>query len=132
MVSNLSGESNRMTNHMNEIFVLMQNYAQVQEYMNEAADSAGTSMQKYEAYQNSLSGQLEGLKNQFQDTATTILDSDFLGGLVESGTSALNIITQIIDKLGILGTLFTVGGGIAGAKGHGLNHSIQAPFYKVA
>lgn len=120
------------TNHMNEIFVLMQNYAQVQEYMNEAADSAGTSMQKYEAYQNSLSGQLEGLKNQFQDTATTILDSDFLGGLVEGGTSALNIITQIIDKLGILGTLFTVGGGIAGAKGHGLNHSIQAPFYKAA
>lgn len=75
---------------------------------------------------------LEGFKNQFQDTASTIMNSDFLGGLVEGGTGVLNIITQLIDKLGILGTLFTVGGGIAGAKGHGLNHSIQAPFYKAA
>ena len=75
---------------------------------------------------------LEGLKNQFQETSTTILNSDFLGGLIETGTGVLNIVTQLIDKLGILGTIFTVGGGIAGAKGHGLNHSIQAPFYKTA
>ena len=50
------GESNRMTNHMNEILVLMQNYDQVGKLMTEAADSAGTSMQKYEAYTDSLAG----------------------------------------------------------------------------
>ena len=44
------------THHMNEIMVLMQNYSDVQKYMNEAADSAGTSMQKYEAYTDSLAG----------------------------------------------------------------------------
>ena len=44
------------TNHMNEILVLMQNYDQVGKLMTEAADSAGTSMQKYEAYTNSLAG----------------------------------------------------------------------------
>ena len=44
------------THHMNEIMVLMQNYSDVQKYMDEAANSAGTSMQKYEAYTNSLAG----------------------------------------------------------------------------
>lgn len=44
------------TNHMNEILVLMQNYDQVGKLMTEAADSAGTSMQKYEAYTDSLAG----------------------------------------------------------------------------
>ena len=45
-----------MTHHMNEIMVLMQNYSDVQKYMSEAADSSGTSMQKYEAYTDSLAG----------------------------------------------------------------------------
>ena len=44
------------THHMNEIMVLMQNYSDVQKYMNEAANSSGTSMQKYEAYTDSLAG----------------------------------------------------------------------------
>ena len=44
------------THHMNEILVLMQNYSDVQKYMNEAANSSGTSMQKYEAYTDSLAG----------------------------------------------------------------------------
>lgn len=58
MVSSHIGESNRSTHHMNEIMVLMQNYSDVQKYMSEAADSAGTSMQKYEAYTDSLAGKL--------------------------------------------------------------------------
>ena len=45
-----------MTHHMNEILVLMQNYSDVQKYMDEAANSTGTSMQKYEAYTDSLAG----------------------------------------------------------------------------
>lgn len=120
------------THHMNDFMVLMQQWDKVEEYIATADGASGEAMAKYEEYQDSLSGKLEGLKNQFQETSTTILNSDFLGGLIETGTGVLNIVTQLIDKLGILGTLFTVGGGIAGAKGHGLNHSIQAPFYKVA
>lgn len=117
---------------MNDFMVLMQQWDKVEEYIATADSASGEAMAKYEEYQDSLSGKLEGLKNQFQETSTAILNSDFLGGLIEAGTGVLNIITQLIDKLGILGTLFTVGGGIAGAKGHGLNHSIQAPFYKAA
>ena len=120
------------THHMNDFMVLMQQWDKVEEYIATADGASGEAMAKYEEYQDSLSGKLEGLKNQFQETSTTILNSDFLGGLIETGTGVLNIVTQLIDKLGVLGTLFTVGGGIAGAKGHGLNHSIQAPFYKVA
>lgn len=126
------GESNRMTNHMNEFMILMKNWEQVEQYIATADNAAGQSMQKYEAYQDSITGKVEAFKNQFQETSATIISSDFAGGVVESGTAALEIVTQLIDKFGILQTIFAGAAGVLGAKGLGLNHSLQAPLYKVA
>ena len=123
-----------MTNHMNEILVLMQNYGDGQKYMEEAANSSGTSMEKYEAYTDSLAGKLEGFSNSFQTMSSTFLNTNLFGGLIDSGTQFLNILTQILDVGGgipaILG-LFTT---IAGAKGHGKQKVIvfNARHYKVA
>lgn len=122
------------TNHMNEILVLMQNYDQVGKLMTEAADSAGTSMQKYEAYTDSLAGKIEGFTNAFQTMSTTFLNSDLFGGLIDGATGFLNILTQILDVGGglpaVLGTFLTV----LGAKGHGKRKVIvyNALHYKVA
>lgn len=119
---------------MNEIMVLMQNYSDVQKYMSEAANSAGTSMQKYEAYTDSLAGKIEGFTNSFQTLSTTFLNSELFGGLIDGGTQFLNILTQILDVGGglpaMLGTLTT----IMGAKGHGKQKVIvsNALSYKVA
>lgn len=90
------------THHMNDFMILMQNWENVEKYIETADNSSGQSMQKFEAYQESLSGKLEGLKGQFQELSTVTLDSDFLKGLVDGATAALNVVTELVDKVGIL------------------------------
>ena len=112
----------------------MQNYSDVQKYMNEAADSSGTSMQKYEAYTDSLAGKLEGFTNAFQTMSTTFLNSDLFGGLIDGGTQFLNILTKIIDVGGGLPAVLATISTFMGAKGHGKQKVIvfNALSYKVA
>lgn len=119
---------------MNEIMVLMQNYSDVQKYMNEAADSSGTSMQKYEAYVDSLAGKIEGFTNSFQTMSTTFLNSNLFGGLIDTGTQFLNILTQILDVGGGLPAMLGIFSTILGARGHGKQEVIvfNALSYKVA
>lgn len=119
---------------MNEIMVLMQNYGDVQKYMSEAADSAGTSMEKYEAYTQSLTGKIEGFTNSFQTLSSTFLGTDFFGGLIDGGTQFLNILTQILDVGGGLPAMLGTLTAIRGAKGHGKHNVIvfNALSYKVA
>lgn len=93
------------THHMNDFMILMQQWDKVQEYIKTADNASGESMKKYEAYQDSLSGRFEGLKNQTQEFSNVAANSDFLKGLVDSGTSALDVITQLIDKFGVIGPL---------------------------
>ena len=97
----------------------MQNYDQALQYMETAQNSSGESMKKYETYQDSLSGKLEGLKNSFQDMSTTFIGSDFLGGLIDGGTAAIDVITELIDSFGVLSPLMAGLGIFQGAKGGG-------------
>lgn len=112
----------------------MQNYGDVQKYMDEAANSAGTSMQKYEVYTDSLAGKIEGFTNSFQTMSSSILNTDVFGGMIDGASGFLNILTQIIDVGGglpaVLGTLSAV----MGARGHGKQKVIvfNALSYKVA
>lgn len=119
---------------MNEIMVLMQNYGDVQKYMSEAADSAGTSMEKYEAYTQSLAGKIEGFTNSFQTLSSTFLGTDFFGSLIDGGTDFLNILTQILDVGGGIPAMLGLFTTVMGAKGHGKRKVIvsNALSYKVA
>ena len=119
---------------MNEIMVLMQNYSDVQKYMSEAANSAGTSMEKYEAYTQSLEGRIQGFTNSFQTLSSTFLDSSLFGGLIDGGTQFLNILTQILDVGGGIPAMLGLFTTVLGAKGHGKQKVIvfNALSYKVA
>lgn len=87
---------------MNEFMILMQNWENVEKYIETADNASGQSMEKFEAYQESLSGKLEGLKGQFQELSTVTLDSDILKGLVDGATAALSVVTELVDKVGLL------------------------------
>lgn len=90
------------THHMNSFLILMQNWNKVQEYTKTANEASGQSMEKFAAYQESATGKIEGFKNAFQSLSTTTINSNVFKGLIDSGTTLLNILTQLID----------VGGGI--------------------
>lgn len=122
------------THHMNEIMVLMQNYGDVQKYMSESADSAGTSMEKYEAYTQSLEGRIQGFTNSFQTLSSTFLNTNLFGSLIDGGSQFLNILTQILDVGGGIPAMLGLFTTVLGAKGHGKQKVIvfNALSYKVA
>lgn len=114
------------THHMNSFMVLMQNFDKALEYVNTAQNASGESMVKYEAYTDSLQGKLAGLDNAFQSLSNTTLSSDFMSGAVEQGTSFLNVITQIIDQIGILNTA-AIGLGIIQGKNNSGESTWKSP-----
>lgn len=122
------------TNHMNEFMVLMQQWENVEKYINEADNASGQSMEKYEAYTQSLAGKIEGFTNSFQTMSSTFLNTDFFGGLIDGGTQFLNILTQILDIGGGIPAMLGLFTTVLGAKGHGKQKVIvfNALHYKVA
>ena len=119
---------------MNEFMVLMQQWENVEKYINEADNASGQSMEKYEAYTQSLEGRIQGFTNSFQTLSTTVLNSDMFGGLIDGATGFLNILTQILDVGGGLPAVLGIFSTVLGAKGHGKQKVIvfNALHYKVA
>ena len=101
------------TNHMNEFMVLMQQWSNVEKYIAEADNASGQSMEKYEAYTDSLAGKIEGFTNSFQTLSTTVMSSDVFGFLIDSGTTLINVLTDILDVGNGIPALFATIGGIS-------------------
>lgn len=122
------------THHMNEFMVLMEQWGNVEKYIDIANNASGESMEKYSAYQESISGKLEGLKNKFQSFSTSMFDSDVFGFLVDSGTSFLGVLDGILNKFGSFSSLLGLfSGTVLSKKGLGNDNIVEfAPFYKVA
>lgn len=103
-----------------EVFrTLMSNYDSAKKYMEVAYDSSGYATEKFEAYKNSLSGSIEDFKNSFQSLSNTLIGSNFLKGIVDAGTGALDILDSLIDKFDVLSSLATGIGIFQGLKGGG-------------
>ena len=107
------------TENRNGFDALMENYSLTQRYAQLAQQSSGQAMKSYEAYQDSLAGKVQGLKNSLQGLSDTALDTDLFTGLVEGGTSALDFLDGFIDKVGLLSTVLagaTIEKGLSGLK----------------
>lgn len=104
---------------MNDFIVLMEQWGNVEKYIDTANNASGESMQKYSAYTDSLQGKLEGLENSFQSFSNTALSSDIFKGFISSGTSALNILTSFVDQFGLLNTAMIGLGMFQGKTGSG-------------
>jgi TP901 family phage tail tape measure protein len=98
---------------------LMANYDNAKKYMEIANDSSGYATEKFEAYKDSLSGAIEGFKNSFQTLSNTVVGSDFLKGIVNLGTTSLNILDSVIEKLDVIPSLLSAIGIYQGFKGGG-------------
>lgn len=93
------------THHMNSFIVLMENYGSAMDYMGKSTESSGYALEKFESYQTSLTGKIENFKNSFQSLSNTFVGSDFLKGIVDAGTGALDILDSLIERFGVLSSL---------------------------
>lgn len=77
-----------------------------------AINSTGSAMKENERYMESLSGKIGQFKAQFQEFSVIAMDTDFLKGIVDGGTKALDIFTKLLDTLGVIPTALGVIGAV--------------------
>lgn len=80
---------------------------QIQKALDATMDSAGSAYAEQEKWMDSLEAKTKQFEAAFESLSQTILNSNFLKGIVDSGTDAINIIDSIIDKVGILTPLLS-------------------------
>lgn len=107
------------THHMNSFIILMENYKTAMNYMEESTESSGFALEKFGAYQDSLTAKVESFKNSFQTLSNTLIGSNFLKGIVDAGTGALDMLDGLIERFGVLSSLGAGLGIFQGLKGGG-------------
>ena len=101
----------------NALAAALSNYEMIEEAYEIAENSAGSAMKEQEKWEQGLEARTNKLKASLETLSTTFLDSDFLGGLIDTGRGLIDILTIIIDKLGVIPTLLTaIGGGVGISK----------------
>lgn len=75
---------------------------QIEKAYEAATHAAGSAAAEQEKWMEGLEAKIQQFKAAWQELSITFLDSDFLKGLVEFGTSAITVLTKIIDVVGSL------------------------------
>lgn len=88
----------------NVVSALMNNFDTARAATEAAINSEGSAMRENERYMQSLSGKIGQFKAQFQEFSNVAMDTDFLKGIVDSGTKALDIFTSLLKTLGVIPT----------------------------
>ena len=91
--------------------VLMDNYGTALKYAETSLNSAGTAMEKFGIYQESIEAKTNRLKTSLELLATKTLDSSLIKGIVDLTTSIINLINNIgglIPVITALGIAFLI------------------------
>ena len=101
--------------------VLMENYGDSLKYAEIASNSAGTATEKYGAYLDGVEAHVNSLKAAFESFSVSLLDSDFLNGIIDIGSVLLNVLNVIIGnnfvkQIGLLNIALATTVAIIGSK----------------
>ena len=96
------------TRQQENFLVLMENYGKAIEYAGVAAESAGNSMEKFAAYEESIEAKANAFTAALEGLTLDTVDSGFVGDLIDAGTA----VVEFIDKTELLkATLLGLGAG---------------------
>lgn len=96
----------------NVVMALLTNFETAEDVLKTAADSAGSALSENEKYLDSINGKIAQFQAAFEDLSSAVFDSGFIKGVVDFGTSVIEGLTFITEKLGSLPALI---GAIAAA-----------------
>ena len=100
-------------NRANIASSILQKPEMLEKVYNETQNSQGSALRENETQLDSIQGKVDQLTASFQEMWNTSISSDFIKGLVDTGTQ----ITNLVTKAGLLRTAFMGALGVAGAKG---------------
>lgn len=100
---------------------LIHNFKAVDKALAEMGESAGSSDKEMEAVESSLSYKINALKETWVGCVQDMIDRGDLGTIVTGLTKVSEVITFLLDKLGILGSIGLGAGIFSGIKNVGGN-----------
>lgn len=114
-------------NRANVAASILQSPDILREVIESSENSMGSADRENETYLSSLEAHITQLQTQLQQLATVTINSDMFKGVIDTATSFLNIVTQILDKIPLISTAI---GGFAGLKlsQAGLGKQLNARF----
>lgn len=69
--------------------------------------SEGSAERELENIQKGIDYSIQRLQASFQELSTKTINADIFKGLIDGGTAALNVLTQLVDKAGLLPTVLS-------------------------
>lgn len=89
----------------NVVMALLTNFQTAEDVLQTSANSAGSALAENEKYLDSINGKIARFQAAFEDLSSAVFDSGFVKGVVDFGTSVIEGLTFITEKLGSLPTL---------------------------
>lgn len=89
----------------NVVMALLTNFQTAEDVLQTAENSAGSALAENEKYLDSINGKIARFQTAFEDLSSAVFDSGFVKGVVDFGTSVIEGLTFITEKLGSLPTL---------------------------
>lgn len=109
---------------LSRFMILMENWEQALTITDSAMRSNGSAMSENETYLDSYEAKLNEVKNAWTETALALQEDVMGDGIViftELATSAIDLSTKVVDKVGILPTIMGTAGIAATLLGHNVN-----------
>ena len=90
----------------NIVSSLLENFDVARDALETAMDSEGSAMEEHEKWLESLEAKTKQFQAAWEGLSQAFMDDDFLKQAVDLGTKFLSTITDIIDAIGTVPTLF--------------------------
>lgn len=113
------GEALAGKRNANGLYAVLDNIDTLESAYETAEESAGSAMREQENYEKSIQYSIDSTRASLEALINTFNNSEFFKGIIDAGGDLLDLLTLLIDNIGVLGTLTAVGGGILGAKNIG-------------
>lgn len=97
----------------NIVTALLENFNVAEKALGTASNSDGSAMKENERYLDSVKGKLDRLSASFQTFSADFMNSSAIKSAVDALTALLNVLDQIVNKLGALPLIGTAFGGIS-------------------
>ena len=81
---------------------LIEQFDTAEKVLQASINSQGSAMEEHSRWMQSAEAKINQFRASFESLSQTIINSDFLKSLIDSGTSFLNVVENIIDKLNVL------------------------------
>ena len=91
---------------------VIQNMAEGEKALEGVLKSSGSAMAENERVLESIQGKIAQFQASYQAVSNTIINSNFIKVLVDSGTDFLSTTDDIISKFGLLTTTLTTASGL--------------------